>query len=321
MTGALPSTPDLTSTERYQDLWFEDCGFVVRAENLLFRVSGRMLAARSPVFADMLAFTQPDDAAMIDGCPVVVLPDPSREVKVFFMALFNHEFFKPYPAQTDYLTIEGVLRLSHKYQVDSLRKRALIHLGSVVDNVNPNIEAKVKPSWTALSTHTSSIIILCREIDAPWILAPTLYLHGFHFDTQEIVCGTRSFDGRHIVLSAQDQVAILSGVLTMRTEKMSEFLEFLWTPDQTEGCLTPVRCLALRNHARRKVERKRGKHFPHQIMRIAINTEGMKVCRACKTAMRNAFIAGRRKLTQSIPEVFGLPDWKTLETIKVSALT
>ncbi|KAJ7447939.1 hypothetical protein B0H11DRAFT_351662 [Mycena galericulata] len=318
MTSTLPSTTDFAATERCQDLWFADCGLVVRAENLLFRVSGGMLAARSPVFADMLAFAQPDDAEMIDGCPVVALPDPAREVEVFLMALFNHEFFKPYPAETDYPTIEGVLRLSHKYQIDSLRKRALIHLGSIFEILNPNIEAEVKPSWKALSTHTSSIISLCRETDAPWILVGALFVHGLCFDAQEIVCGTTSFDGRHIVLSAQDQVAILSGTLAMRTEKMSEFLDFLWNPDLTEGCRTPVECLASRNCARREVERKKGKHTPYDIV---IDTEGMVACRACKKAMGGALASGRRKFIESLPEIFGLPNWKTLETMKVSALT
>ncbi|KAJ6531182.1 hypothetical protein B0H19DRAFT_911807, partial [Mycena capillaripes] len=132
---------------RCPDLWFADCGLIVRAGNLLFRISREMLAARSPVFADMLAFTQPDDAEKIDGCPVVDLPDAAEEVAVFFRALFNHDFFEPYPARTEYATVVGVLRLSNKYQVDSLRKRALIHLGSAFTQHGPE-PANLKSSWT-----------------------------------------------------------------------------------------------------------------------------------------------------------------------------
>ncbi|KAJ7447949.1 hypothetical protein B0H11DRAFT_351823 [Mycena galericulata] len=103
---------------------------------------------------------------------------------------------------------------------------------------------------------------------------------------------------------------------------MSEFVDFLWNPDLTEGCQTPVECLASRNRARREVESKRWKPFPYELdSDMDTITEKMRVCRACKTAMGDALKSGRRKLTESIPKIFGLPDWKTLDTMKVSALT
>ncbi|KAJ7751893.1 hypothetical protein DFH07DRAFT_693778, partial [Mycena maculata] len=73
--------------QRCSDLWFADCGLILRAGKVLFRVSREMLAARSPAFADMLSFAQPDDAERIEDCPVVTLPDTGREVEVFLRAL------------------------------------------------------------------------------------------------------------------------------------------------------------------------------------------------------------------------------------------
>jgi hypothetical protein len=74
---------------RVKDLWFPDGSLVVQAEQSLFRISGGILAARSSVFADMLAFTQPPDAETIDGCPVVKLPDRAEDLTCFFRAIFD----------------------------------------------------------------------------------------------------------------------------------------------------------------------------------------------------------------------------------------
>jgi hypothetical protein len=74
---------------RVEELWFSDGGLVVQAEQSLFRVSGGILAARSPVFKDMLSFTQPPDAETIEGCPVVRLPDRAADITVFFRAIFD----------------------------------------------------------------------------------------------------------------------------------------------------------------------------------------------------------------------------------------
>lgn len=91
-TSIMLDTPrSYEALERCADLWFSDCGLIVRAGNTLFRLSGQMLSARSPVFADMLSFPQPEDAEKIEGCPVVCLPDSPHDLSVFFRALFDHE--------------------------------------------------------------------------------------------------------------------------------------------------------------------------------------------------------------------------------------
>ncbi|KAJ7496159.1 hypothetical protein B0H11DRAFT_2189990, partial [Mycena galericulata] len=112
----IDTPPSRDSLERCTELWFSDCGLIIRAETMLFRLSGQMLSAHSPVFADMLAFPQPeeDDSEQLEGCPVVSLPDSADHLRSFFRALFDYEYFKPYPAETEFPVIEGVLRLSQK---------------------------------------------------------------------------------------------------------------------------------------------------------------------------------------------------------------
>lgn len=76
---------------RVDDLWFAADMIVIRAETKIFRVSGAILAARSTVFKDMIAFPQPTsgDREEIDGYPVVLLHDTARDVEVFLRAIYD----------------------------------------------------------------------------------------------------------------------------------------------------------------------------------------------------------------------------------------
>ncbi|KAJ7700677.1 hypothetical protein B0H17DRAFT_882729, partial [Mycena rosella] len=73
---------------RVEELWFEDGNLVLQAGNSQFRLHRSILAARSPVFQDMLSFPQPPESELVEGCPLVRLPDAESEVTVFLKAIF-----------------------------------------------------------------------------------------------------------------------------------------------------------------------------------------------------------------------------------------
>ncbi|KAJ7272458.1 hypothetical protein C8J57DRAFT_1507308 [Mycena rebaudengoi] len=107
-------------------------GLIIQAENTLFLVSRDFLATRSLVFRDMLSLPVLPDSDMMLGCPFVRLPDPSQDITYFLKALVYYEFFEPFPAPTTFDILDSVLRMSHKYDAEALRKRALIHLSSAL---------------------------------------------------------------------------------------------------------------------------------------------------------------------------------------------
>ncbi|KAJ7602681.1 hypothetical protein B0H17DRAFT_1122261 [Mycena rosella] len=76
---------------RAEGLWFEDCGLIIQAENVLFRVSRDFLAARSSIFEDMLSLPTPRDAERMNGCPFVRLPDSAENFAAFLKALVYSE--------------------------------------------------------------------------------------------------------------------------------------------------------------------------------------------------------------------------------------
>ncbi|KAJ6549933.1 hypothetical protein B0H19DRAFT_884254, partial [Mycena capillaripes] len=96
----------------------------------LFRISRDFLATQSLVFRHILSTPPPTAADMMEGCSFVRLPDSAQDVTYFFKALIYSEFFEAYPAPTTFPIIASVLRMTHKYEVDVLRKRTLVHQSS-----------------------------------------------------------------------------------------------------------------------------------------------------------------------------------------------
>ncbi|KAJ7272520.1 hypothetical protein C8J57DRAFT_1599931 [Mycena rebaudengoi] len=99
-------------------------GLIIQAENTLFLVSRDFLATRSLVFRDMLSLPVLPDSDMMLGCPF--------DITYFLKALVYYEFFEPLSRATTFDILDSVLRMSHKYDAEALRKRALIHLSSAL---------------------------------------------------------------------------------------------------------------------------------------------------------------------------------------------
>lgn len=75
---------------RRDDVWFEDGNLILQTDDALFRVYGGLLAARSSVFKDMLAFPPPPEGNLThNDCPVVRIYDSSKDVRFFLNAIFD----------------------------------------------------------------------------------------------------------------------------------------------------------------------------------------------------------------------------------------
>jgi hypothetical protein len=75
------------------DVWFEDGNIILQTDDALFRVYGGLLASRSSVFKDMLAFPPPPEGNLaLDNCPVVRLYDATENVRYFLNAIFDSAY-------------------------------------------------------------------------------------------------------------------------------------------------------------------------------------------------------------------------------------
>ncbi|KAJ6452330.1 hypothetical protein C8R47DRAFT_998134 [Mycena vitilis] len=170
------------------DLWFSNDRLVaLRAGESIFRVPKSILAARSSVFQAMFEFPQPaapdgemaDGDELIDGSPVVRLHDSPMEVEPFLRAIFDSSYFMPPPAEIGFLEVLGILRLSHKYDVDYLHKRALRHMETVypvqledVDSITDNNNLGYDDAYAHLDLLAIPIL---HEVGAVWLLPCAYY--------------------------------------------------------------------------------------------------------------------------------------------------
>lgn len=72
------------------DPWFDDGNIILQAEQTQFRVYRGLLASSSTIFSDMLSVPQPNTPdQLVEGCPVVELPDLARDWEHVLRALFK----------------------------------------------------------------------------------------------------------------------------------------------------------------------------------------------------------------------------------------
>ncbi|KAJ7119097.1 hypothetical protein C8R44DRAFT_878604 [Mycena epipterygia] len=315
----IDTVPPASKPQRVQELWFEDGNLVIQAGNSQFRV-----------------YRGAPDSELVDGCPSVRLPDPATEVTVFLKAIFDPDFFVPFTATTTFDSIVGCLRLSHKYGVDYLRRRALIHLSSghstslsEWDSIeyeanNPNRLPSEIMSWPHPDTPNFrlSVIQLAREVDALWILPIAFYRLSFAFNMigSEIFQGA-AYNGLPVSLSRQDQDSFVKGHTLQITSTNADILQFLSYPRSADidGCESPARCDGERLEA---IESSREliRRLPSIPLDIWDWDMLQDVCPACLAVLEDAHEHARQAFWDKLPGIYALPSWEELDRMKITAM-
>ncbi|KAK7045023.1 hypothetical protein R3P38DRAFT_2882176 [Favolaschia claudopus] len=230
-------------------LWFKDGTLVLRAGGSSFRIYGGFLADRSPAFRDILGLPESKDAPQIDGCPVVELSDGENDLRCFLKALFDYDFFPPYPAKTDFATLSGIIRLSTKYRVESLRQRALAHLSSAFPS-DPTEFSPGSASWSLEGPEWLRVILFAREMSLDWIIplafyrvcafcTPAQILNGVdvvsHNPNHSTADDTDS-NTTHIELNPADKLMCIQQSISLGKSASADILNFLWEPASIPSC-------------------------------------------------------------------------------------
>ncbi|KAJ7612067.1 hypothetical protein FB45DRAFT_843339 [Roridomyces roridus] len=323
---------------RIPELWFDDGSIVIQAENTQFRVHRSILAARSPVFKDMLSFPQPPQAEAgsesVEGCLVVRLHDSPAEVTVFLKAIFDSAFFMEHPSLTEFETVVGVLRLSHKYDVGYLRRRALIHLSSAFSTTlsrwdkilarahsdEPLASSMELNSWAMprVGTLFAVLMPLVGEVGAVWILPHLFYYLSSQFRTlsdeillkiwtniriDEQITFLRGHDiqGQSML---RDVTAVLRDTIGPDCRSTKECAQArLWAIDHTVEMTRTFPSVPL------EVWREADWHLLEE-----------RVCWNCQNALREKHRAARQVFWDKLPVIYGLPSWEELEKMKIEAI-
>ncbi|KAH0582871.1 hypothetical protein H2248_010774 [Termitomyces sp. 'cryptogamus'] len=119
----------------------------------------------------------------MDKLPIVDLHDAAEDVGNLLSAVYDGPTFGN-NNQEDFLVVSGVLRLSTKYLIDSLRTKALAHLSKAWPTSLKEWDAREDLARTHetdltnashLYPHPIAVINLAREVDAPSLLPAAFY--------------------------------------------------------------------------------------------------------------------------------------------------
>ncbi|TRM58908.1 hypothetical protein BD626DRAFT_633680 [Schizophyllum amplum] len=186
--------------KRCTELWLQGDGkIVLQAGSLGFRVEKDTLAQHSSVFRSILGNADdPSPAARAafcgyrEGCHYVVVEDTAEDMRELLSAMFIPDYFERFPPVADFGTIEAILRMSHRYRVAYLQRRALGHLAPFYPTRLVDFPSCEEPSGPAFinngGLHTA-VAIAAADAGATWILPTALYLAATACTRDELLDG------------------------------------------------------------------------------------------------------------------------------------
>ncbi|KZP23500.1 hypothetical protein FIBSPDRAFT_952021 [Athelia psychrophila] len=299
------------------DIWFHDGNIVLQAERTQFKIHGGILAQSSTVFNDMLSIPQPLGPApaygMVEGCPVVQLSDSAEDVTFVLKALSQ----RGYAATGKPVTIEVVaafLRLGKKYDIEVLRVEALERIFSeVATTVDEMLSNTNKPKrlieagfFRNLPLPWVDILNLAREHDLQSVLPLALYECCRLFDKGAAFSTTRNMS--EFAISTSDQILIAAG--PRRIIKLQNETTFVWA-SADPGI---VRCRTAASCSCYLLNILRDEFVTGLYIRGTDSWEepGYDLCQECRTNGEAEQNRGRQQFWDSLPGLFGLPEWAEL---------
>ncbi|KAK7062366.1 BTB domain-containing protein, partial [Favolaschia claudopus] len=306
--------------KRVEDLWFSDATLILRAQNSLFRVHSGILAARSSVFRDMIAFPQPPQAEgrpidTVDGHPVVLLHDSATEAEVFLRAIFDSGFFERPPAPVDFYAVIGVMRLLHKYDVPYLFRRALSHLDSMYpseldafmevhnEEVDQHVEFEDNDPIVPLTALRAA-----AEVGATWLIPAAGYRFAYSREGLDSTMNQLQIHELKTYLMAYAE-------FVRATATIQQLLRNLPLPMCDSGGL----CLISVSKAHDILESwRRARQDCDPLMPFIFDLLGSRtgLCMFCSPFALGQFKVARQIFWDNLPLLFGLPGWEDLKKMK-----
>ncbi|TRM66024.1 hypothetical protein BD626DRAFT_582101 [Schizophyllum amplum] len=315
MSSAPSPQASTTRLVHFEELWFTDGNVVLQAGDRLFCVYRGFLASLSSVLSDMFSFPQPSDVECYDGKPLIVFHDPPGEFVHFLKAIFMPTYFLPPPTKTTFEVLDGVLRLSDKYDVAHLRQRAMHHLstwfGTTVeqyfaDNETATFKLPGLKGYVAVAS-------LATQVHAAWAL-PQCYYDLTTTSIDEVLRqGCHVLNGTTRQLSEADIIAISNGFRA--TRRSSPAMRLLEHSDicGDPGCLGSRVRLAMDAAEDWMVD-------PLEAREVWMEYMGTFTCPECFEKCSESMRSWEVGFWENLPAAFALPPWPELQRMKAADL-
>ncbi|KAH8823705.1 hypothetical protein DL96DRAFT_1818495 [Flagelloscypha sp. PMI_526] len=182
-------------------LWFSDGGIVLQAGNRLFRVYQGILSARSTIFRDMFSLADPGNDMSprntYEGCPLIVLQDDEDETESFLKAVFDTSYLHKL---VDFNQYFYMLRLSHKYNCEGLRRPILERLTTAFVDSDPSRVGRGDCLRYLTQTMRFHAVNVCIETKVLWLI-PHLILSIYSRSSNIEECAMEQWHERPSLLT------------------------------------------------------------------------------------------------------------------------
>ncbi|VDC04674.1 unnamed protein product [Peniophora sp. CBMAI 1063] len=289
----------------FRPYWFPDGDVLLVVADHMFKLPRAILSC-SEIFEDMFALADPcagmgvggSEEEMFEGCPVVHLDDRPGDWMVLLRWIDNPEQF--WEDEVPYETLAGALRLSTKYEIASLREKAV----RAVIKIWPREDRMRRLDTTAFNSHRVDAIALARQCDLPEILPSIFYSFAIEY---------QSFPSLSPTLDPWDAQRILSAVSALQ-----DFLDR--ATSYVRNNIGSDRCPGPSIHWATELERDvvingsgsrvKQKHWLLRLAKHAYNRQeidALDACEECRVGYYRFLSDGLlRKLEVEMPAWFGL---------------
>ncbi|EDR01508.1 uncharacterized protein LACBIDRAFT_310797 [Laccaria bicolor S238N-H82] len=316
--------------QRPPGLWFDDGNNVIQAGNYQFRIHRSILSARSPILRRVFSEPTPEGTESIEGCPVTHLQSHGEDVKNFLMAIYDPAFFEPPPKDVPVDVVLSVALLSHKYEVQHLRHRSILHIER---NYPMDMDAFIfrwrgaragqGPWFLGLET-LLNIIVTATYINALWVL-PAVYYHCSNVTPSHTLRDTSSWNSSQRAIVLRN---VLAG--TINLEIMDVTYDDLLGTAPCPECLHREKCaldkLARAQEGRLSITQRKPAGRKAHTLAYWWNRKWLKevyckgLCTPCSSACMSAYESARGDYWDRIPSAFNLPSWKELKSLRETDL-
>ncbi|KAL1678850.1 hypothetical protein EV122DRAFT_211306 [Schizophyllum commune] len=288
--------------------WFSDGNITLIAGDSSFRVFKSILAAHSTFFRDLFWSASDEGSHGPDGLPILQLHDDPAELSCFLRAIFDSSFFNAHPSSPvpPTTSIVGVLRLSHKYDIRHLRRRALLHAERLVPTTYAAFRAGGFIGRPADTFYLLADVAL--EVGAGWLLPAALEAGSRHLHWLR---------EHHRTLSMH--IAEHNDVL----ERCAAGLEAIQQAGHDRLALFDVadaECIYLLHNCRRSLQQVKDRYASSSMPATGIAWQEiepeLRVCAQCLQIWKERDTQWAVNYWNSLPGVYGLGGWDRLQRMR-----
>ncbi|KAG6907858.1 hypothetical protein DXG01_007122 [Tephrocybe rancida] len=261
----------------------------------------------------------------IDGCPVIEMHDPPAALGHLITALYDGPAFANRNFE-DFLYLAGILRLSTKYFIDSLRKRAIQFLAETWPVTLQGHDMMVSkavgtPLMNGISypyVHPLHVLNLAREVHVHSLVPAALYFLSLYNLDDLLRADHPKLLVKHPSSPSSTLCPADIGAYTLMYQyRIKVILEFIrQDPPRASDCANEaLDCMRgfqkLFTRFFRSWQARSGPiYFLSQAMH-AVDEEAY-LCEPCRIQFRQDARNLRGKIWDELPSVVGLPNWPEL---------